>query len=321
MTGAKPLQVQDVRDWYHRTLRSRLEDQEKSAIILVMQRLHARDLAGHVARQPDTEVLCLPMRFNPTHQHRWAGDPRTEPGELLHPERFPEPVVQKLETALGPTGAASQLGQDPVPPGGYIFKDDYLRHRWTELPPGGVYTLSVDCAFKDKATSSWVVIQCWYQRGANHYLVDQARGHWGFSATCVELAAMSARYPKAIRKLVEAKANGTSVVEVLKAELPGFEEVEPEGGKEARAWATEPLWAGGNVFIPDPERATYPDGRRGAPWVTREPDGYIRELVTFPRGLADDQVDATTQYLVRMGGNPAVLFKQAMANVKKKDGA
>ena len=40
-----------VNDWYGTTLFSRLDDKEKGAIILVMQRLHEDDLAGKLLRE------------------------------------------------------------------------------------------------------------------------------------------------------------------------------------------------------------------------------------------------------------------------------
>jgi hypothetical protein len=48
---------------------------------------------------------------------------------------------------------------------------------------------------------------------------------------------MYAKWPKAHRKLVEDKANGTAVIETLRHEISGIIAVEPEGGKEARAHA------------------------------------------------------------------------------------
>jgi phage terminase large subunit-like protein len=145
----------------------------------------------------------------------------------------------------------------------------------------------------------------------------------GFNATCEAVKALSRRYPKAIKKRVEDKANGTAVMEALRATVPGLEAVEPLGGKEARAAATEPLFAGGNVLFPHPERAEYPDGRRGAPWVRgavpldapeAARDSLEWYLVTFPKADHDDAVDALTQHLNAVaGGTFASKVAAAMA--------
>jgi predicted phage terminase large subunit-like protein len=309
------VELDAVIDWWDGTMPTRFADHTASARVIVMQRLHERDLAGHVIAEGDATVLCLPMEFEPGHPHRWPGDPRTHEGELLVPDRIPAEAVAAMKKSLK-WRAPAQLQQRPTGREGEIFKESYFKHRWTELPAGGTWALSVDCAFKDKKTSSHVVIQAWYAKGPDHFLVDQARGLWGFVATCAQLAAMAARYPRALRKLVEGKANGPAVIDALQGELPGFEEIEPDGSKEARAWATEPLWAAGNVWLPHATEARYPDGtKRAAGWVDEEPEGFVREHLTFPRGLADDQVDAGTQYLNRCARNGVETFKSAWTKV------
>ncbi len=47
-------------DWFDSTLYSRLNDKEKGAIVIVMQRLHEDDLAGHVLGQGGWEVVSFP---------------------------------------------------------------------------------------------------------------------------------------------------------------------------------------------------------------------------------------------------------------------
>lgn len=300
-------ELSEVETWWSQTVPTRFRDHARSARVVIMQRLHERDLAGICLRDGYAH-LCLPMRFEHNHPQRDHADRRTASGALLCPERFPEDVVAALERVLGPRQAASQLQQRPIPAGGLIYRAEYFERRWTELPAGGTYTLSIDCAFKDSSSSSWVVVQCWYQQGPNHYLVDQSRGHWGFVATTREVMAMAARYPKALRKLVEDKANGTAIIEVLRGTMAGLEAIEPIGGKEARAHACEPLWASGHVLLPHATHAVYADGRRGAPWVQE----FVGEMLSFPLGMCDDQVDAQSQYLNRMGGNRAEKLKKAM---------
>jgi len=49
-----------VNDWFDGTLFSRLNDKIRGAIVVVMQRLHEDDLAGHVMSQGGWEVLSFP---------------------------------------------------------------------------------------------------------------------------------------------------------------------------------------------------------------------------------------------------------------------
>lgn len=313
--AASTVELDAVTEWWNGTMQTRFRNHKKSARVLIMQRLHERDLTREFIRA-GAEVLCLPMRFEKNHPHRWARDPRTVEGELLVPDRVPAEELDKVETKMGPTKVAAQNQQRPTQAGGKVFKREWLQHYWVTLPPGGTWSQSWDMAFKAKDSSDYVCGQVWYTHGANHYLVDQVLARMGFNATCDAVRALSRRYPAALKKRVEDKANGTAVMDHLRTTIPGLEPVEPKGGKEVRAAACEPLFASGNVFFPHPDRAEYPDGRRGAPWMRggvpfdqeAARDSMEWFLVMFPKADHDDPVDALTQHLVNaVGGYEAAL--------------
>lgn len=298
--------------WWRETMPTRFRDPKRPRRLLVMQRLHERDLSAEMIRDGAT-VLCLPMRFERAHPYCYPKDPRTEDGQLLVPERYDEAAVTRLETKrLGPRATAAQLQQRPAPAGGSIIKEAWIRY-WTELPPGGTYGISIDAAFKGKASSDPVCIQCWYTVGPNHYLVDQLLGRWDFVETLEQLAAMFARWPDALLKLIEDKANGPAIISALDGKVAGLVPVNPgSDSKEARLSAVEPLFAAGDVFFPHPEHAQYPDGRRGAPWVP----ACVHEVITFPAAAHDDQVDALTQYLNHVARRGLELMEAAMDNMQ-----
>ena len=306
--------------WWRETMPSRFRNPKRRRRVLVMQRLHERDLSAEMIRAGAT-VLCLPMRYERAHPHRWARDPRTREGELLVPERYDETAVIELATDLGPTAADAQLQQRTAPAGGVIFKEAWLRHYWTVLPPGGTFTQSWDCAFKAKSDSDFVCGQVWYQLGARFYLVDQVLDRLSFNETLDAIRALTKRYPQARRKLIEDKANGPAIIDTLKHEIPGVVEYSPgSDGKEARARAVEPFFAAGNVLLPHPERAEYEDGRRGALWVRggapldaeAARGSYEWFMLKFPKAGHDDCVDATTQFLNSAGGSFAQRMRAAV---------
>jgi predicted phage terminase large subunit-like protein len=99
--------------------------------------------------------------------------------------------------------------------------------------------------------------------------------------------ALSQRWPKAGTKLVEDKASGPAVIQEVKHDVAGLTEVNPEGGKIARARAVSPQVESGNIYLPHPAIA---------PWI----DAFIEEAAAFPNGRNDDQVDAMTQALNRL---------------------
>jgi predicted phage terminase large subunit-like protein len=266
--------------------------------LVIAQRLHDVDVPGRLASE-GYRRLRIPMRYDPNLVSIPRGvDPRAESGEtMLWPERFPESDVAKLEVKLGPIHASAQLQQNPVPDSGALFKMDGWRY-WTIRPDlrGAQVVLSLDCTFKGEATSDYVVIEAWARIGSRFYLLDQVRGQWTFTETCDAFKAFAAKWPTATAKLVEDKANGTAVMNALARTVSGMIPIEPHGGKQARAHATSPLYAAGNVYIPEPG----PEH----PWVS----DYQQEHLRFPRGANDDQVDCTSQALNYFAMHPAAAY-------------
>lgn len=292
--------------WWNETMSSRLVDFKTSSRIIIMQRLHANDLAGAMLREDGYEHLMLPMEYESKRRCSTSigfSDPRTEEGELLWPARFPPEAVDSIKKELGPRGAAAQLQQNPTPAEGTIYKRDWVRfYRQNEMPTFfSTMILSWDCTFKEAGTS-FVVGQVWGCADSNYYLLDEVRKRMGFTETCNSLLAQSVKWPRAIGKLIEAKANGDAIVDHLKSKVSGLRLVEPEGGKEARAQAVEPLWAAGNVYIPDPT---------WQPWVGE----WLEEILAFPSGTNDDRVDAMSQALVYLHSRKADKLRKAMANI------
>ena len=289
---------QSVLDWWDQVMSTRLNDPKRGAMVIVMQRVHENDLAGHVLQQGGYEELKLPAEYEGSQQVTSIGwrDPRTEPGELLWPERFGQEEVEALKRTMGSYAAAGQLQQRPAPAAGGILK----RHWWKfyrEAPrPCSEVIQSWDCAFKDTRTSDFVVGQVWGRHGADKYLLDQVRGRMDCPATIQAVKRLSEKWPQAQAKLVEDKANGPAVIATLKHEIVGLIAVNPEGGKEVRAHAVSPQIEAGNVYLPDPTIA---------PWI----GGFIDECAAFPNGAYDDQVDAMSQALVRLGTHRKLEFE------------
>jgi phage terminase large subunit-like protein len=73
------------------------------------------------------------------------------------------------------------------------------------------------------------------------------------------MVTLSARWPQAVLKLVEDKANGPAVISALSRRLPGLVPEEPHGSKESRTSAVAPFLEAGNVLAPRPR--TVPVGR------------------------------------------------------------
>lgn len=110
-----------VLDWHDGTLATRFNDPKRGIEIVVMQRVHERDLCGHLIERGYAH-LCLPARYERTHPFIWPDDPRQNEGELLWPEHIPEPQLQQIEQALGSFRTAGQLQQRPAAAEGELLK-------------------------------------------------------------------------------------------------------------------------------------------------------------------------------------------------------
>lgn len=118
------------------TLPTRVVDPKRYSTIICMQRLHEDDLTGHALAGDNVwDHLCFPMEYEAQGGNRcstalWFTDPRTEEGELLHPERWDRKAVEEakndLRLELGDFGVNSQFGQRPTPLGGGMFKPENL---------------------------------------------------------------------------------------------------------------------------------------------------------------------------------------------------
>jgi predicted phage terminase large subunit-like protein len=114
---------------FSETLPTRLNNPDRSAIVITMQRLHEADISGLIlARDLGYEHLCLPMEWEAPRKATSIGfvDPRTEVGELLFPARFPRAVVDRDKKVMGAYAVAGQLQQRPAPPGGEEFQPDMI---------------------------------------------------------------------------------------------------------------------------------------------------------------------------------------------------
>lgn len=297
-------------EWWSETMTTRFNNASATAV-LVMQRLHQNDLTGHLLATGGWHHLCLPAEYEPKHPFVYpdkvklgtglelAGDPRTEPGELLEPKRLGAKRVKELQRELGSYGYAGQLQQRPSPTEGGMFERSWWQ-RWSGELDGqwAMKIASWDMRFAshDDAASSYVVGQAWGARGADRYLLAQIRAHLSFTETVrAVLALQELILCNAI--LVERKANGEAVMNTLRRRVPGLIPIEPEGGKEVRAAAVQPLVEAENVWLPDTDTIRCPPFTRGngktvAPTTVQD---FIEEHAVFPNGSHDDQVDAMTQ--------------------------
>lgn len=298
-------------DWWQTAARPRLAPW--APVIVVATRWHEADLIGRMlAKQQEDESAGL------EHFDRWRevnvpaqADSETDVlgrqlGEFMASARGrTREQWEATKAATAPRFWTALYQGKPSPDVGDVWMREWWRRYdtplWTQQPDGtyklpGMDTaiLSVDCAFRDKKSSDYVVIQCWAMKGADSYLISQVWARLSFTATLDALKRVARLFPDAHRKLIEAKANGDAVIDSLKHEMSGVIASEPTQSKVARAEAVSPFIRAGNVHLPSQHVASM---QRDIAW---DPDGLIVEATGFPNATHDDQVDATSQALAEL---------------------
>lgn len=126
---------------FRESVPTRLNDPVRSAIVVIMQRLHEADISGQIlALKLGYEHLMLPMEFEPERACATSigfHDPRTVDGELLFPERFPREVVERDKVPMGSYAVAGQFQQRPTPREGGMFKRSWFEGKFIGAAPEG----------------------------------------------------------------------------------------------------------------------------------------------------------------------------------------
>lgn len=290
-------------DWWTDTGSTRLAP--GAPAVIVATRWHEEDLTGKLLEAGTTGNGDVFIELNiPAQADHDPAKGETDPlgrkvGEFMESaRRRTKRQWEAIKRRVGSRTWASLYQGRPSPASGDIWLREWWQrydqpHHLERADGARIITgyddilMSWDLTFKDTKGSDFVVGQVWIRRGADAYLLDQVRGRWDFVETCRQFEAFSARWPQAVLKVVEDKANGPAVIAALKRRISGIVPEEPQGSKLARASAVAPLIEAGNVHVPVAGLA---------PWA----DDLIEEAAGFPNASHDDMVDATSQALNRL---------------------
>ena len=279
-----------INRWVTNTLISRLDNKEKGAIVVVMQRVHMDDLTGYLlGLQSDWRLVDFPAIADEEDKISVGRNKiyMRQPG-ALHPEHESLQSLRSLERAMGPDDFAAQYQQCPVRSGGSMIKREWLRY-YDELPERTrkmKVVQSWDTAGKDTPHSDWSVCTTWLIDNGDYYLIDLVRGRYDYPRLREVAIALAEQY-KPDFVLIEDSSTGTALIpdlKQLKGLSLGVTAVPVERDKVGRLYVQEIKFATGRVHFP-----------RKAPFL-----GVLEaELLAFPRGKHDDQVDSITQALAQ----------------------
>lgn len=305
-TAQSDAERQTALDWFDQTLSTRGVSRD-AATVVVMQRLHERDISGHIIDDIGGYThLMLPMRYESAMKKPKTSigfeDPRTKDGELLWPELFPEKVVKSLERNLGEYGASGQLQQRPSPAGGGILKTDHFQ-LWSSdrsLPHFDAVIQSWDTAFTERSTGDPSALTAWgfftYEGKKCALLLDAFNDNLGYPALKAKvIEEWGSTYGEAKRRsdfiLVEQKASGQSIIQDMRvAGLPVKPYNPGRADKVTRAHMAAPILETDCIYVLESKARP----KQFVSWATK----FVKECELFPNGAHDDLVDTCTQVII-----------------------
>lgn len=247
----------NVIDWFQNTLESRKNDPSNTPIILIMQRVHEKDLAGWLLAGCNGEEW---ERISLDAICETADDPLgREIGAPLWPEKHTTEMLEQMRGANSYVFSA-QYQQRPSPLGGGIIRGEWFK-RYRILPHLVYRKIFADTAQKTKEHNDYSVFQCW-GKGADGYayLIDQIRGKWEapeLKRRAVDFWAKHQAFDPVeyggLRAMgVEDKSSGTGLIQDLSmsSSIP-VHAIQREKDKLTRVMDVTGYIESGRVFIPE----------------------------------------------------------------------
>lgn len=285
--AASALYREKAWEWWLSVARTRLEP--AAAVVVVMTRWHESDLGGRLLRasreggDPVREIR-LPALAE-------AGDPLgREEGEALWPARFSRAYLEQTRETLGAYWFAALYQGRPSPDEGGVFDRRDFRYFSEEgdevvlrAEDGKTKRFGtnwcrkfqvVDLAASESSAADYTVIAEFWATPDNHLLVRSV--HRGRIAVPDQPAFFRAHHAGCPVKF-EAIGYQTGMIQTMLRDGFPAEPVHPDADKLTRAGSAGVLYRAGRVYH-----------LAGAPWLS----DFESELLAFPAGEHDDQVDA-----------------------------
>jgi predicted phage terminase large subunit-like protein len=321
---------------FRESIPDRLNDMQRSAIVVIMQRLHANDVSGTILKLKLPYVhLCLPMEFEAyreengkrvdarcrtydRHGNLLFEDPRELDGELLFPERFPREVVEGLKIAKGSYAYAGQYQQRPTAREGGLFKRAWFSGKIISRQSLGGIHLS-RCRAWDFAASTekpgadpdWSASARVGRHETDYYIehVERMRESPGIVQRSV-VGRAETDPPGTVHRIPVDPAQAglfqaDSYVKAMAGHVLRAVKTSGRGDKTARAVPLSIQAEFGHVWIVN---SGAPDDGLD-PWI--EP--FLDELCSFPASQHDDQVDAVSDAFGEVAAMPSARIESASA--------
>lgn len=315
--GESQIKREGAVEWFRSSMLNRLNDMHKSAIVVIMQRVHEADVSGcilelkmdfvHLFIENELTKRCRTVDPK-TKKTIWV-DPRTRENQLYWPERMSREETQKLKKNIGPYAYAGQYQQAPRPKGGGIITEEgWQIWKEDETPEMEFVLASLDGAYTEKETNDPSGVTIWgvwrepVTRQPQVLLMHAFSDRLRFN-DLINKTIKVCRQFHVDRLIIENKASGASLYQemtrLFRMEV-GCQLVNPKGDKVSRAYAVQ------HLFGAFDETSKGPDGKPvwipGMVWRVQRSctDKVVDEMASLGvrgGGKHDDLADSTTQAL------------------------
>jgi predicted phage terminase large subunit-like protein len=264
-------------------------------------RWHEDDVAGRIAlNEPNAwEFLVLPALA-------LENDPlgRLE-GEPLWPERFSRSALERARRTMGEYSFEALYQQNPRPRDGGLFRRSAIAEHILNDPPADIVrrVRYWDLAMSDKKTADYTCgVLMGYTSNGNLVVLDVVRVQVDWSAVPSVISEVMLKDGPSVPQGIEGafyQSQMTSTLlrmpALMRHSIRAFP-VETDKWQRALPWSAR--WGAGQVYL---LRRT---------WTS----AFIDEHISFPQGVHDDQVDASSGALNALAGamRPVTVVKKRM---------
>ena len=280
---------QNKKNYFDQTLLSRINNKKLGHVIANQQRFHEDDPAAYLLTK-DFDELCL--RAIAEDDERWVIDNQVwerKRGEALYPELEDLKTLENIKKRVTAPVFSAQYQQNPVNPGGNQISWNKISFYPKILPRTEyiwvVQTWDTACsANPDSDYSACATIG--YTKAKKWHLLEIHRGQYEYTNLRQNADYMIQKW-RPDRVIIERASTGISLVSDLNEMFPAgrqsslysmmIHSMSHSTDKETRVYLNKDWLEEGRILLPE-----------SASWL---PD-FRRELLAFPSGLHDDQVDA-----------------------------